>query len=371
MKIIFLIRSLEQGGAERQLILLAQALKKRGHPVTVFVFYGGGLLEQELIASQVDLVVLEKKGRWDFVAFIRRLLLEIKKQKPDVLYSFLTISNLFSLLCRLFFPSMKIIWGLRASNMDLSYYDWTSRCSYLIEKKLAFLADSVIANSYAGKEYALQSGFSKKVINVIPNGIDVSRFKINPSIRKELRNRWNIAEDEKLVGMIARFDPMKDYHTFFETASLLTRRREHIRFLCKGRGPSATIVFLKKKAEELNLSQKMIWIEEGEDSERVYNALDLFCLTSAFGEGFSNVLGEAMACGIPCVATHVGDAALILGGLGEIVPIRSPEIMAEKCDHLLSIKVDPYGLRQRIIDNFSVESMVQKTEGVLKEVFRS
>lgn len=366
MKIAFLIRSLEIGGAERQLSLLASGLKKKGHDVSVLVFYGGGPLEAELIKDNIRIINLKKKGRWDIALFLIKFFHSIKIVQPDVVYSFLTVSNLIAVLSRIVFPSIKIVWGLRASNMDLQQYDWLSRFSGYLEKKLAFLAQAVIANSYTGRDYANKIGFSAKSISVIPNGIALSRFYPDASLGMELRSRWGIGETEQLIGMIARIDPMKDYPTFLRAAAILARKRKEVRFVCVGRGSEQEKSQLKMLIKHLDLEQKVILCEEQLAPEKAYNALDLFCLSSSFGEGFSNVVGEAMACGLTCVATDVGDAALILGEYGKVVPIKDPDSLATALDNMLEQKFDKKLVRERIQDNFSIEKMIQTTEKVLQ-----
>ena len=122
---------------------------------------------------------------------------------------------------------------------------------------------------------------------------------------------------------------MKDYPTFLEAAAIVAGRKQGMRFVSVGAGPPDYAARLREQARRLGLEGKMIWAGPRGDLPSIYNALDLLVSSSAFGEGFSNVLGEAMACGIPCIATDVGDAREILGEAGIVVSRRNPEALAD------------------------------------------
>jgi len=372
MKILFLIRSFEIGGAERQMALLASALKNQGHNIMILSYYPGGAITKELLDKGLEVVSLGKKSRWDVIGFLCNFIRKVRDHRPQILYSFMTTSNLLSLLPSIFMPNLKIIWGIRASNMDLDQYDKLSKMTFWLEKKLSFFPNRIIANSDAGKTYITKMGFSDEKIAVIANGIDTERFFSDDAKRKKMRDVWQVKENEILIGMVARIDPMKDYATFFKMAAILSQKKKNFRFLAmgssNGSGNKEYQVTLKLLLNELNLQDTLLWVEEQLEVTEVYNALDIFCLSSAFGEGFSNVLAEAMACGIPCVATEVGDAGKIVGELGAIVPIKDPEKMAKACLSLLEKEINKTSLRQRILDHFSVATMVNSTERILNEV---
>ncbi len=187
LKILFFIRSLNAGGAEYQLVVTAKSLINQGHKVTVLTFYSGGFYADELTGTKIQLISLRKKGRWDLLAFFLRLFRVLRRQSPDVIYSFLGTANILSVLIRPFIPVTRIVWGVRASNMDLEKYDRLSRWSYWIECRLSRFADIIIANSQAGLAYAVANGFPEKNIMVIPNGIDTERFRPDKLAGESLR----------------------------------------------------------------------------------------------------------------------------------------------------------------------------------------
>jgi glycosyltransferase involved in cell wall biosynthesis len=361
---------LNYGGAEMQLTILANALARSGHAVSLLMFYPNGPMRERL-SPEVNVRCLGKRGRWDVIGFLRSLFRVLYEERPDVLYSFLPVANLVGCLTRLRLPKLKLAWGVRASDMDLTRYDWFSRLTYSLERRLSRYPKLIIANSAAGRRYAVSHGFPDgDHFIVIPNGIDVERFQPNTSLRDAVRAEWGILPGETLVGIVARIDPMKDYPNFLEAAAKIARAGTGVHFVCVGADPENYTPVLREQARTLGLEKRIIWAGPRSDVPAVYNALDLAVSSSAFGEGFSNVLGEAMACGVPCVATDVGDAREILGDSGVVVPPSNPESLASGILALLGrLRLERVSLadsaRRRITENFSADVMVQRTEAAL------
>src|SRR3977135_3267484 len=133
MRIVFLPRSLNYGGAERQLVALAIGLAARGHALTVGVFYAAGPLEKELHEAGIAVRVLDKRGRWDTFSFLWRLIQFLRREKPEVIHSYLCVPNILAALLSLLFPRVRIAWGVRASDVELDRYDWLARLTYRLE----------------------------------------------------------------------------------------------------------------------------------------------------------------------------------------------------------------------------------------------
>lgn len=368
--ILFLTRSLDRGGAERQLVVLAKGLADRGHPVAVAVFFGGGAYEPELARSGVRVINLGKQGRWDILPFLTRLLRLLRKERPAVLHAYLGVPNILAAVLKPLLSGTRIVWGVRASNMDLSRYDWLSRLAYVLERRLARFADGIIANSHAGKRYAVENGFPEDRIVVIPNGIDTDYFRFEPDGRWQVRREWGIAENEMLVGLVGRLDPMKDHPVFLEAASRIACGRRGVRFVCVGGGPADYAEALKQRAAELGLSKQLIWIDARDDMPAVYSALDVAVSSSSYGEGFSNTIAEAMACGVPCVVTDVGDSARIVGDADAVVAPGDGEALAAAIQRSIELTADERRVlgntcRKRVVSEFGIDRLVQRTEQTL------
>ncbi len=285
-----------------------------------------------------------------------------------MLHGYLIFQNILASLLAFVFPRMRAAWGVRDSNIDLDCYDRMERIIHKLQSRLSRFADLIIVNSHAGMNYAAANGFPKEKMIVIPNGINTERFCRDKQAGYGLRAEWGISRDERLVGVVGRLDSMKDHETFLKAAAAIAGQREDVRFVCVGSGPANYKTGLIELSRELRLSGRVVWAEADGRMMEVYNALDVI-VSSSTGEGFSNVIGEAMACGVPCVVTDVGDSAWLVGKLGEVVPPREPELLGNAIEKSLNkIAAEDYewqATRQRIVDRFSVSHLIERTEAAL------
>jgi glycosyltransferase involved in cell wall biosynthesis len=367
-RICFLIRQLDEGGAQRQLLTLIKGMDKTKFDITLMSFYEDGHFSEEVKSiAHVKNVCLKKSGRWDVFNFIYNLIGQLRKLKPDVIHGYLSLANCLTIFMKPFLSKAQMIFGVRASNMDLSHYDWLARSSYRVECFLSRFADLIIVNSKAGYDYAALQGFPKKNMIVIPNGIDTELFKQQKENGIEFREKWGGGNKETLIGLIGRIDPMKDHSTFFKAAEIVLKKNKNIRFVCIGDGPKPYKDELVALGERLGISNHLVWAGSLKDMPKVYNALDVVC-SSSITEGFPNVIGEAMASGVPCVVTDVGDSAWIVGDTGVVVPPKNPSALAEgllKClDTHINIEMSTQA-RLRIEKNFSTIKLVDQIESTL------
>jgi len=368
-RLAFLARKLDPGGAERQLVTLAKGLKRRGHDVHVVLFYPGGAFDGELTGAGVPVQFVGKRGRWDVLGFLFRLVRTLRGLRPTVIYSFLDVPNVLAVLLQPLMSGPRLVWSIRAAGMEMQHYDWLSRSIPKLESLLSRYADIVIANSEAGAQWAAGRGFPRSRVVVVENGIDTQRFRFDPAGRERYRGEWGIGACEMAIGLVARFDPMKGHETFLRAAANLAKLRDGLRFVCVGGGPQDYIRRMQALSESLGIAKRVTWAGTQTDMPAVYSALDIASSSSSFGEGFSNAVAEAMACERPCVVTDVGDSARIVGSTGEVVPPRNPEALAAGLLRLLDrLGNEPdlgHRARQRIVAEFSVERMLERTEHAL------
>lgn len=366
MRVLLLIRSLEIGGAERQLVTLARGLRERGIDVSVLTFYSGGSLRAELDAAGVPNSHLGKAGRWDVLPFLWRFARHLRGLRPTVLYSFLPVANLLALLTRLFLPGTRVVWGMRASGIDFRCYDRFARLVERVERRLAHFSASVVFNSRAGLVHASQSGMFVGHAEVIGNGIDTGRFRFDPAARARWRASWRVGDDDFVVGVVARIDPMKGHADLLD--ALASTRGPRV--VCVGDGEPCLVQKLRAQARELGVDERVLWLAATPDIAGLYSAFDMVCLPS-LSEGFPNVVAEAMSCERVCVTTDVGDAALLVGDTGLVAPARDVAALAGRVGEVARMTADRRtGLgrlaRQRVEDRFSVEIMVEHTARVLQ-----
>lgn len=370
IRLVFLIRSLSAGGAERQVVTLAKSLDPRRFQVTILTFYAGGDLESELSGSHVRLESLDKRGRWDLLVFGGRLLRRLRRLRPHILHGYLDLANLLALAVKPLFPATRIVWGIRAADVDFARYGWTWRIPFAVQCRLSGKADLIIANSQAAREFHVAHRFPAEKTIVIHNGFDTARFAPDDAAGKRLRAEWNVRPDQTLIGLVARLDPIKDHRTFMRAAALLLEanraNRQRVRFVCVGSGPPAYTQQLQSFAEEMGLNPHLTWTGALSDMTAVYNALDIGTNCSD-GESLPNTVGEAMSCGVPCVVTNVGDSAWMVGDCGLVVPPRDPESLAKAWSALLTRDTGEIGVRARarVLERLSVPHLVENTQAAL------
>jgi len=367
---LFLTRSLNCGGSQRQLVALVQSLAQRNAAVAVATLYDGGLLHAELQATATPLFSLNKQTRWDLVRCLVRLVKLVRRIRPIVLHGYLGTANILAVLAKMAVPSVTVVWGIRASNMDLRRYGWLDRMLYRLESRLSRFCDLIIVNSERGLDYAVAQGFPVEKMLCIPNGIDTERFKPDVEAGLRFRRKLGIQDGVPLIGLVGRIDPMKGHGTFLAAAASLIAAGERARFVCVGDGDAQLKEQLRSQADRLGIADLVSWIDEHDPIEEVYNGLDLPTSCSSYGEGFSNAVAEAMACGRPCVVTDVGDARRIVGDTGTIVqPDRSDELVAAWRDFLSLGQSERAQLgdaaRDRIVLRFGLDRLVEASFSAL------
>jgi glycosyltransferase involved in cell wall biosynthesis len=367
MNVTLLAWSRESGGAERQLVNLAGGLSRCGHNVQVVVFFPNPYVEAALQEAGVSYGVLGVRGRWDAGRYIVRLMRQLSGSRPDVMYAYLQAPNLLSLPLKLLHRKTKLVWGIRMSDLSSSANALGAFATW-VEGRLSPVASLVIANSFRGREDAIALGFDPDATVVIQNGIDTGTFRPDPDGGTRIRAAWGIAAGEPVIGLVGRLEAMKDHGTFLRATAIASARRPDLRFVCVGDGAQLARNRLEAQAHTLGVADRLIWMGFCRDMPAVYSALDVATLSSAFGEGFPNAVAEAMACGLPCVATDVGDTARILGDLGRVVPPENPEALASGWLEALEQDGDPElrsRRRRRIEDEYGLERMIDRTEQAL------
>jgi glycosyltransferase involved in cell wall biosynthesis len=369
-RVLFLVGALDRGGAQRQLILLVTGLDRTRFAPSVVTIYDGGVLRAEMASvDNVRVHSLRKAGRWDVLPPLWRLWQIVRNERPAIVHGYMGMANLLALVFGKL-AGARTVWGIRASDVDFSFYDRFSAGVFKVSRWLSRFPDLIIVNSHTGLRHHIAHGYRGSRMHVIPNGFDTLRFLPDPEARRRMRSAWGIAEHEPLLGVVARLDPMKDHPTFLHAAAQLAQERPDVRFVCVGDGQTQYRKELQDLANALGLRQRLVWAGEIDDPSAVQNALDIATSSSAFGEGSSNAIGEAMACGVPCVVTAVGDSAILVGATGLIIPPGTPDALVNAWKHLLALSPAEraalgQAARKRIISEYSAERLIQRTETAL------
>jgi len=330
--VVHVITQLGSGGAERMLLRLVRASTRYQHVVVSLT--GERALAMELRMAGADVITMRMRRYVPSLRAIFRLARLIRRDRPLILQTWLYHADLVGLLAARLANFRPIIWNLRCSNMDLSQYRWSTR---MVAKLLIWLSswpDMVMVNSEAGRQWHTNLGYRPKRWELVPNGIDTTVFRPDADARARWRQHLKVQDSDVLVGMVARRDPMKDHTNILRAAAEAARLRPGIVFVFAGRGVSRSDPELAQLADDVSVPVHLIG--ECDDPAGLNAALDVAVLSSAFGEGFPNVVAEAMAAGVPCVTTDVGDAAAIVDGTGLVVPPNDPVALAAAISTLAS-----------------------------------
>jgi glycosyltransferase involved in cell wall biosynthesis len=370
LRAAILVRTFDVGGAERQIVALSAGLVRRGHQVTVVVVESGGTLVPELRTAGASVVELTEHGISELPLKLPSLLRRLRRFQPDVLYAQLAYGNVLGVLCRPFLPRTKVVQGILVLRPERDPDAILVRALYTAESASSRFADAVIANSDAAREQSIARGFPPDRIHVVYNGINTDRFRRDPIARKMLRDDWSIGDDEVVIGRIGRMRPTKDYPTFLRAAAQAGAVRSDLRFVAVGDGPDRESIH--GLASELGLDDRLVWAGERSDIAAVMSALDIM-VSSSTSESFANVIGEAMACGVPCVVTDAGDSAAIVGSTGVVASTGSAASVAESVLDLAErLEADGDRLRAearaRVESEFALDVMVERTERVFRDV---
>jgi len=369
--VLHIITSLNTGGAEMMLYKLASGMNKEAFKPVVISLMGEAVLLPRFRESGIEVHCLGlDRGRLSLQAIIRFYKL-LKVIKPDVIQGWMNHGNLFAVLAKLIiFKRIPCFWNIRQCVYDLSHEKRMTAILIKLGARLSFLSSAVIYNSRLSRNQHEAIGYSKKKSVMIANGFDVSVFKKNYESYRQIRRELGISEDALLIGMIARFDPMKDHHNFLCAAGQVAKVIPNACFLLAGRDVSSENTEVMHWVEAYSLQDRIFLLGERHDIPSLNAAMDVAVLSSN-SEAFPNVVGEAMASSTPCVVTDVGDAAFVVGDTGYVVAPSNSEALAEAIIDLLRLpEAERLHLgdmaRLRIEECFSLEKIVKQYEALYR-----
>lgn len=363
VRVAVITTGLATGGAEHMLCKLVEAARSSGLRIMVISLRDEGVFGERIRAAGVELICCglnQMRGIAGLVHVWRRL----RKFRPEVVQGWMYHGNLFASLFAPLLPgNPRVYWSMRQTLYSMSNESSKLRLIIRILVYLSSRVKGIIYNSRLSMVQHQAVGIRSEQDLMIANGFDLSRYHPNPDQRRSMRISLGVGDHERLVGIVARVHPMKDHANFIAGARLLLQSVPNLRLLMAGEGTDSSD--MKEALAVAGLLERTICLGRTTGTESLYPALDLLVLSSAWGEAWPNVLGEAMACGIPCVATDIGESKEIIGGAGEIVSPHDPEALARACHGLLLL--DPSSrsslavlARQRVVDNFDITAVLQR-----------
>jgi glycosyltransferase involved in cell wall biosynthesis len=373
IKILHLITDLATGGAEIMLQKVLSQVDRSQFLNTVVSMTDAGSLGKQIEALQIPVFTLGlRRGIPNPLAVIRLVRL-LRAERPHILQTWLYHSDLLGLVAGKLSRVPVIAWNVRCSDMNLQHYPRLTGVVLRALVRLSRLPEIVIFNSNAGWRFHQSLGYDPRRWMVIPNGFDLDEFYPDSEARFSFRREIRLPPEAVVVGLIARYDPMKDHQNFLRAVASVLEQRREIRFVLIGHGVDESNRELVAEIRSYNLSPYLHLLGARADVRKIMPALDVVVLSSAYGEGFPNVLGEAMASGIPCIVTNVGDAAAVVGDTGRVVNARDAAELAVAIAEIVDMPHEERrslgrAARKRIERYFSLPSVVAQYELLYKQL---
>jgi glycosyltransferase involved in cell wall biosynthesis len=373
IKIIHLITGLNTGGAEMSLYRLLGRMNKSRFENRVISLIPVGEIGEKIHALGIPVTSLGLRPGQVSLAALWALARELRSEKPDILQTWMYHADLLGLLAAKMSGIEQVIWNIRSSDIDTTKYrsltGWVIRvCAWL-----SGLPRAIIVNSQAGRVFHTQYGYHPRRWVFIPNGIDTDQFQPDEKARQSVRVEFDLKPQSVIIGMMARFDPMKGHPDFLRAAGILIRSGVEANFLLAGQEVSADNEVMNTLILKEGLTGRVHLLGRREDIPRLDAALDILTMSSVFGEGFPNVVAEAMSCGVPCAVTDVGDAGFLVAETGFVVPLGDPGSMADTWMTLIKLGSKAQHrlgelARQRVIEEFSITKTVDAYEVLYSEL---
>lgn len=367
MTILHVISGLRTGGAELMLLKLLDAMDRERFRSVVVSLSTSGHIKELIERHGIRVLSLDaRRGSllwWPFN--LKKLVTVTRTVRPNIIHGWMYHGNLaaqFASMCLPYRPT--VLWSIRASLQGYRRLSLNSRISIRLGALMSALPRYIIYNSHRGYVDHEAAGYSSRNRLMIPNGFDTEEFCPSRQERDRIRSELGVSDQALIISMIANYGVSKNHATFFLAAQLLARDHVDVRFLLAGRRVDDTNRDLARQVDELGIRRCTYLLGERRDIRSLLAASDIATLSS-FGEAFPNVIGEAMACGTPCVATDVGDVARIIGNTGVVVPLADAAALAAGWKRLLDIGTEERlhlgrAARERIIREYNLDKVVHE-----------
>lgn len=374
VRILHVISGLEGGGAEKMLLRLVSRNSSNLLSHVVLSLSDEGVLGKDFISAGIPVFTMGMSGNGVSLAQLARLLKMMRLINPNVVQTWMFHADFIGGIVAKLGLRVPVVWNLRQS--DTSDDKLVKRVlANHVNKILSYMVpDAIVCCGDFVREMYLQKGYSAKKLIAIPNGYDVSRFQIDRATRDSMRNLYGFTDKNFVVGVVGRFHPMKDHRNFVLASRIVLERVENAKFVFCGAGLNAKNLELINWIEEAGLPmESCTFLGEQDAMNHIYPMLDLLVSSSRSGEGFPNVVAEAMACGIVSVGTDVGGTAEVIGDKYAVVPHSHPELLAEAIIKIASVEVSARfeqgkTARNRIVDQFSIDLAVSNYENLYSKL---
>lgn len=373
MKLLHIIVGLDSNGAERMLQRLIES--HDGDPRfqhTVCSLTTQGRIGEQLLARGVDVHVLGMRSPAGMFRVIWQLVRLIRKVRPDIVQTWMYHADFLGGVAARLAAHKRIIWGVRTTDISSAGSRMTVALATLCAWLSYFVPKSIVCAAEASRRSHISVGYDPARMLVVPNGFDVSRLVAAPEQVAALRKECAFHKDAIVIGCLGRFHPVKDHRSFVRAAGIVAQREPNVVFVMIGEGLDKANVALAGWIAETGYASRFVLLGQRTDVPVCFASMDVFCMSSRT-EGFPNVVGEAMAMGVPCVVTDVGDAAMLVADTGRTVPKEDSAALAEGLLQLVHMTPDArrqLGMRARarIYSTFTMAHSREQFEVLYQQI---
>lgn len=373
VRVAHVITGLSTGGAETCLYRLLAATAGRGIGAVVISLLDKGVLGPAIEALGVPVYEVGMRRGLPSPRAVQRLARLLRESRADMVQGWMYHANIAaSVVMKLAAPRTPVLWNVRHALDDLASERRGTRRVIAVSAKLSASPRHIVYNSLASARQHEAQGFASAKSVVIGNGFDLAQFAPSDIARHRVRGELGVAPETPLVGAVGRDHPVKDHANYLRAAAVIARSVPDATFVIAGRDVDGRNARLTSLIADLGIGDRVRLLGERSDVPALMAALDVM-VSSSWTEAFPNVVGEAMACGLPCVVTDVGDSAWIVGDTGRVVPSRDPNTLAAAVQGVLALEPSArrkLGLaaRQRVEREFSLAAAVNRYEDLYRSV---
>jgi glycosyltransferase involved in cell wall biosynthesis len=320
MRIVFIITGLSTGGAEMMLFKVLERLDRQRFAPHVISLTTLGELAPRIAALGIPIDAVGMKPGLPSPSGFFRLMQLLKRLNPDVVHTWMYHADFLGGLAARLAGVSALGWCIRNSNLDKDKTKFSTRVVVGLCASISkWVPLRILSCSEKARQVHVGCGYAAEKMVVVPNGFDLSQFKPDLDARHRVRAELGITDQTPLVGLIGRFDPQKNHAGFFEAAAVLHRQMPQVHFVLAGQDIDSRNAALMQAITQAGVLPNTHLLGLRNDMPELMAALDVLASSSSYGEAFPNVLGESMACGVPCAVTDVGDSAYIVGDTGRVV----------------------------------------------------
>jgi glycosyltransferase involved in cell wall biosynthesis len=374
VKVTHVITGLDTGGAETMLYRLLLHTDRAAYEAEVISMTDIGAVGEKIRALGVPIRALGMRRGVPNPLGVLRLARWLSQYSPDVVQSWMYQADLVSGLAARLAGGMPVAWGIHSAYLEPRSVKriklWTVRACIWSS---GWLPSRIVCCSEASREVHARLGYPQKKMIVVPNGADLAAFRPDPEARQSVCEELGLRVETPLIGLVARFDLPKDHRTFVQAAGLLHTRVPEAHFILCGDSITRENPLLTEWIDAARVRSRCHLLGRRLDVPRLSAALDVATSSSAFSEAWPLAVGEAMACGVPCAVTDVGDSSVIVGDTGRVVPPKNPQALADAWHGLLTLGPDErarlgQAARRRMEEHFDLLGAVAKYEKLYEEL---